>query len=180
MLYSDYVNEQHRVFQETPHEDVSAFVEGLKSLRSSRGTLWIAGNGGSSASASHAVADFAKTMTQAGMDGIPSVAISEMVSLQTAFANDESFEAAVCRTLELMSKPGDALLIISVSGLSPNLVAAVEWANSNSLATFSLVGERGAALAAVSTNSVVVPSNDYQIVENLHMSLIHWFVKALA
>jgi D-sedoheptulose 7-phosphate isomerase len=149
-------------------------------VRDNGETLWVAGNGGSSATASHAVADFTKTVTQGGKRGIKSVALSEMVSLQTAFANDVSFIDAMSETLKLVGREGDALLLFSVSGQSPNLLRAADAATGLGMEVLSIVGRNGSPLADLSTHSILLDSDDYQVVENLHVSLMHWLVKELA
>jgi phosphoheptose isomerase len=99
--------------------------------------------------------------------------------MQTAFANDESFKDAFALTLDLYAEERDALLILSVSGLSPNLLAASQSAFRRNIDVFAIVGIRGKELAENSDHSLVIESDDYQIVENAQMSLIHWFVKRL-
>ena len=179
MDFTGYVAANSGALSAIENSTIELFVNGLDSLRRNGKTLWVAGNGGSAATASHTVADLTKTITSSGDSGLRSIAISEMVSLQTAFANDESFEQAMSRTIQMVGSEGDGLLVISVSGLSPNLIAAANEAKAKGLTLFSLVGSRGVSLARDSDFAILVPSEDYQIVENAHMALIHWFVKAL-
>lgn len=152
----------------------------LQDVRSTGSTVWVGGNGGSAASASHTVADFTKTSTSGGKAPIRAIALSELVSLVTAFSNDVSFEDAFAESLRLLAKPGDVFLLISVSGTSPNLVRAATVAAEIGLKVVSLVGARGHKVAAQSDAAIVIQSEDYQVVENMHMALIHWFVKALS
>jgi D-sedoheptulose 7-phosphate isomerase len=102
-----------------------------------------------------------------------------MIAMQTAFGNDDSFESAFALSLRNYAKTGDAVMVLSVSGLSPNLLAASRAAIDMGLTLFSIVGVRGKDLAAKSDFALIVDSDDYQVVENTQMSLIHWFVKAL-
>ena len=180
MNFKEYLKDHADAFDGISQESLNDFITGLEAIRESRGTLWVAGNGGSAATASHAVADFAKTSTQGGKGAIKTIAISEMVSLQTAIANDISFTDGISKTLELVASEGDALLVVSVSGLSPNLVEGFNFARKSGLKTFSLVGQRGSEIATRSNHAILVPSDDYQVVENIHMMLIHWFVKELS
>jgi D-sedoheptulose 7-phosphate isomerase len=179
MDFRQYVAENNRVFDELDSTSVGQLGDALRGFVGTDSTLWVLGNGGSSATASHVVADFVKTISTTGGRTIRTVALSELLSLQTAFANDVSFQDGFSETLRLMAKPGDAILLISVSGLSPNLVKASEFSKSVGIRVFSMVGSRGNALAEASEVGVVVPSDDYQIVENIHLALIHWYVKYL-
>lgn len=180
MKFESYAVEHSLALQKVSHKILDRFSLVLGTLRNSGATLWIAGNGGSSATASHAVADFTKTVTQNGKRGIRAVALSEMVSLQTAFANDVSFIDSMSETLKLVGREGDVLLIFSVSGRSPNLLKAAESAASIGMQVLSIVGRNGSSLEELSTDSIVLDSDDYQIVENLHVTLMHWLVKELS
>ena len=177
MDFNTYAAQNNEVLRNVDNTVLDAFLERLLSLRESRGVLWVAGNGGSSATASHAVADFTKTSTQNGAKPIRAYALSEMVSLQTAFANDNSFTDAMSDTLRLVSEPRDALLIFSVSGRSPNLIKAAEFSLNAGLPVLSIVGSKGHHMSQLSTHSIVLSSEDYQVVENVHVSLMHWLVK---
>jgi len=179
MDYEQYVDDQYSALKSIDSAALESFIDGLRAVRSRGGTIWVAGNGGSHASASHVVADFVKTATEFGAAPLKAVAVSEMVSLATAHSNDNSFGVALASIIEAMARPEDAVMIISVSGRSPNLVECQRIASTMNLTVFSLVGIRGTELAALSDFALVVDSDDYQTVENAHMSLVHWFVKAL-
>jgi D-sedoheptulose 7-phosphate isomerase len=179
ITFAEYVELNQKALGEIPRSAIDRFTEGLSAVRLRDGTLWVAGNGGSAASASHAVADFGKTVTGNGSSALRTIALSEMVAMQTAFSNDDSFESAFALSLRNYAKKGDAVMILSVSGLSPNLLAASRVAMDMGLTLFSIVGLRGKDLAAISDFALTVDSNDYQVVENAQMSLIHWFVKVL-
>lgn len=178
MDFNTYLDE-HSTGLKHVYRDIEPFIDGLVQQKNRGGTLWILGNGGSASSASHAVADLVKTAAANGGKGLKAAALSEFISLNTALANDESFELGFSRALEMLAGPLDAIMIISVSGMSPNLVSAAKTASAMSIPIFSLLGQRGSKLASESHHSIIIPSDDYQIVENAHMMLIHWFVKKL-
>lgn len=180
MKFESYVLEHSKALEKISQDRIGRFLIALSEVRQKGETLWIAGNGGSSATASHAVADFTKTVTQAGEKGIKAIALSEMVSLQSAFANDVSFIDAMSETLKLVGEKDDVLLLFSVSGRSPNLLKAAESAATMGMDVLSIVGKNGSPLALLSTDSIIVDSDDYQVVENLHVTLMHWFVKELS
>ena len=180
MKFESYVLEHSSALEKVVQDTIDRFSLVLGGARENGDTLWIAGNGGSSATASHAVADFTKTVTQHGKKGIKAVALSEMVSLQTAFANDVSFIDAMGETLKLVGREGDVLLLFSVSGRSPNLLKAAESAIGIGIQVLSIVGRNGLPLAELSTDCIILESDDYQVVENLHLALMHWLVKELS
>lgn len=179
MEYLDYLKNQNNVLGSIDQTALERIVTSLIQLRASGGVVWVSGNGGSAATASHAVADLVKTSQSDGKGGIRCIAISELVSLQTAVSNDISFESSHSFVIEHMANPGDILLAISVSGTSPNIVAAQRAATAKGMHTVALFGNAGASEAAHYNEAVVLDSADYQIVENCHLALIHWFVKSI-
>lgn len=179
MNLEQYIDANIQAMRYLPSEDVQTLSKSLQEMLPGNSTLWVLGNGGSASTASHAVADLVKTISKPLGNTIRTVAISEMVSLQTAYSNDVSFESGFSESLKLLASPGDAILIISVSGLSPNLVLAASTARELGLKVFSLVGARGREIASQSDSAIVVESDDYQVVENLHLLIVHWLVKYL-
>ncbi len=180
MNWSDYLSANAEVMELIDPQLVDAFFQEIDRVRNAGGSVWVLGNGGSASAASHAVADFGKTSKSAGARPVFTVAPSEMVSMQTAYANDVSFEQGFALTLRDFAKAGDAVWVISVSGKSPNLLAAAQVADEMNLTLLSTVGSSGEALAKRSKVGLVIPSSDYQIVENGHVILMHWFTKLLA
>lgn len=177
--FISYLEEQHRLLSEVPNPIIEGFINTLQEIRANGNTLWILGNGGSAGTASHLVTDFSKGAGEMGKGSIRAMAPSEFISLQTAVANDLSYAQVYSKTLEMYSRRGDAILAISVSGKSPNLVQAAEFANDNGIKLMSIVGERGTPLKERSESCIMIKSNDYQIVENIQLTLGHWFMKRL-
>jgi D-sedoheptulose 7-phosphate isomerase len=176
----DYVEANTSVLQSVSEADLEKLLSLLKEVRSAAGTLWILGNGGSASLASHASGDFSKTVDGLGGSALRAVALSDLVALQTAFANDESFEEAFGESLELLAKPGDAVLLFSVSGTSPNIVFATKKAIELGLKVGAVVGSAGANPTHKPNCLLVLDSEDYQIVENAQVSIMHWLTKNLA
>lgn len=177
--FQDYLSLNFASISKIDTTSLESMVMAIRAVAAKRGTLWIAGNGGSAATASHCVADFIKTTSNFEGTSIRTIALHELSSLSTAFSNDVSFEEALGLSLESVSQVNDALLIISVSGLSPNLLFAHSKAKDLGLKTFALVGARGKSLANDCDASLVVPSEDYQVVENAHVVIMHWLTKCL-
>jgi len=178
--FSSYLDENFEALSGIPESVVEEVFRTLNQVRDSGCTVWCLGNGGSATLASHAVGDFAKTSKQNGAKPLFAIAPSEMTALQTAYANDDSFEEAFSSTLGDFAAARDAVWIISVSGTSPNLLKAAKAARAKGASVLSTVGARGRALCDESDVGIEIPSEDYQVVENAHVVLMHWFTKQLA
>jgi D-sedoheptulose 7-phosphate isomerase len=177
MNFQQYLEENASAHASLDTEQVRSFSEHLKSLSSSESILWIAGNGGAASTASHAVADFNKTISGVGRQTIKTISITEMTSLTTAFANDVDFNSTISGPLALLARGKDSLLVISVSGKSPNILSALDFARESNIKTMCIFGEAGRAVSKDVDFPIVVGSEDYQIVENVQLFLVHWIVK---
>ena len=180
MVFDDYLNDNVRALTNLDKEEVGRFVAGLDALRKQGKTLWIAGNGGSASTASHAVVDFNKTISDNQSQPIRSVYISEMQSLTTAYANDMNFSETISGPLSQLALEGDGLLVISVSGTSPNISSALRKAKEMNLRTFCMFGAAGVIPAREIAHPITINSRDYQVVENVQLFLIHLVVKVMA
>lgn len=178
--WQNYVSENARVLSLVDEGILQEMAMTFKKVGTSGGTIWVLGNGGSASLASHAVADFSKTVQGLGGSPVKTLAPSEMVSLQTAYSNDTNFTEGFASTLKTYGSSLDAVLVISVSGRSPNLLNALDAAKSMGMRTTAWVGTRGAGLSDSVDHLVVFDSDDYQIVENAQVSLMHWITKELA
>jgi D-sedoheptulose 7-phosphate isomerase len=177
--FHDYIEEQQTALKSVNFEVMSRMVSLIDGIRHSGNTLWLLGNGGSAATASHLVADFVKGASEEGNGAVNAVAISEQVSLITAIANDYSYSDIFSKSLELIGRQGDGLLILSVSGRSTNLINAASMAKDKGFVVLSIVGAEGAPLKQISNECILLDSRDYQVVENIHLTIGHWFMKEL-
>lgn len=157
---------------------VAGAIGALAAVRQSGGTIFVAGNGGSANTANHLALDLQKAARTNGGTS-RAVSLSDNVGLITAWANDESFERVFAAQLEALARPGDALVVFSVSGSSPNLMAALRSARERGLVTVGLLGRDGGAARSVVDHAVVVPSHDYGWVESVHLVLEHVLTYAL-
>lgn len=174
-----YMSQNFDVKDSLNISDLTAIEDLIQLTRAESKTIWVIGNGGSAATASHFVADLVKTTKQFSGNSHRTIALHELQSLQTAYANDVSFESAFAETLKDLSSPGDLLLIISVSGTSKNLLQAKAAAAGLGLKTSCLVGAAGVDLKNDCDAGLLIPSLDYQVVENWHTILLHWLAKTV-
>ncbi len=135
--------------------------------------LFIFGNGGSAALASHMACDLGKGTATEGLPRLRVLSLTDNVPLISAWANDTSYAAVFSEQLAGMAKPGDVVFAISGSGNSPNVVAALDWARQNRCLTLGLSGFQGGKMVALCDISWVVPSDNMQIIEDLHVSASH-------
>jgi len=161
-------------------EKLLEFQKIVKKKLDARSTIFIIGNGGSAATASHFATDLGKTKSTSGEPG-NAISLCDNTSMITAIANDNSFEKVFSSQLEMLGKPGDLLISISASGNSPNLIQAVDYANRNEIVTLSLVGFDGGILKLNSLICVHVPTinGDYGIAEDAHSLICHYIAEQL-
>ena len=151
----------------------------IAGLGQSQGILWTMGNGGSSSTGSHMACDVGKGIGASRDIPIRALSINEQSITQSAWANDFGFEDAMRNQLEQLARPGDAVLAISGSGNSPNVVTAARWAKENGYPVAVLVGRNGGKLSEFADIELRVDSTDMQVLENVHLVVVHWLFKAL-
>lgn len=151
-------------------ESVERVVDRLRVVRDAGGTVFVAGNGGSAATASHWVNDLGKATKSSGQAHMRVVCLSDNTPWLTALANDEGYDRVFAGQLENFASPGDLLLVISASGNSPNLLQAVELAAARGIGTVALLGFDGGALKSMVDEAVWVASEQgaYGPVETMH------------
>ena len=157
-------------FDKSPMSEV---LEIFTQVAESGGTVWVAGNGGSAAISDHTVCDVTKGTHSCGKPTVKAVSLTANGPMLTALANDISYEEVFSKQLEFYLKPEDAVLLVSSSGNSPNVVKACEYANSRGVPTISFTGFSGGQLKELAKVSVWIPVDNYGMTEDLHQSLIH-------
>jgi D-sedoheptulose 7-phosphate isomerase len=154
---------------------VRVFFEAYQSGR----TIFLFGNGGSAALASHMACDLGKGTVPAAGRRLRAVALTDNVALITAWANDARYEAIFAEQLENLLHPGDVACAISASGNSPNILAALSYARQAGAATAGITGFQGGKMKSLCEACVVVPSDNMQIIEDLHVSISHAVFRVL-
>jgi D-sedoheptulose 7-phosphate isomerase len=152
---------------------VCRVVDTLRDARDRGATVYIAGNGGSAATASHLANDLGKAAKRSGQRPFKVMSLSDNVAWITALANDEGYERVFSGQLENFAAPGDVLIVISASGNSPNLLEAVQHAQRNGVRTVGVLGFDGGALLSVVDEAVWVETAPgvYGPVETAHVLL---------
>ena len=144
--------------------------------------VFIVGNGGSAAMASHFHNDLIKGAAAEGKPAIRAACLMDNVPLLTAWANDDSWEVALVRELEALAGPGDVLVVISTSGRSPNLLRAAEWARAHEMTVVSMTCRAPNPVGEQSHHWLPVETDSVPLAESLFDLLCHaiaWEAKAI-
>jgi D-sedoheptulose 7-phosphate isomerase len=138
-------------------------------------TVFLFGNGGSAALASHFACDLGKGTLVDGnsQTRFRVVALTDNVPLITAWANDSCYESIFAQQLQNLISPGDVAFAISGSGNSPNVLAGLKVARAAGAVTMGLTGYQGGKMKASCDYCVIVPSNNMQIIEDFHLGVAH-------
>jgi D-sedoheptulose 7-phosphate isomerase len=147
----------------------------LREARDRGATVFVAGNGGSAATAAHWVNDLGKATKRSGRQAMRAVCLSDNVAWLTALANDEGYERVFSGQLENFAREGDVLAVISASGSSPNLLSAVDVAHAFGVHTIGLVGFDGGELRERVSDCLFLPTERgaYELVEDAHGAICH-------
>ena len=168
-----YIDNLCCVLRDLPLSDLARVLETLEKALAERRQVFLAGNGGSAATASHMAQDLVKDVAQEGGRGVRAIALSDNVPLITAIANDESYSEIFASQLAALGQPGDVLVVFSGSGNSANIVRAVAVAQQMQITTIAFLGMGGGQVARMADVAVIVPSDEYGPIEDVHMALNH-------
>lgn len=169
-LASGYLADLQGALSGLDLDAILRIVERLRIARDAGRTIFIAGNGGSAATASHWVNDLAKATKRSGRRAIRVIGLVDNVSWLTALANDEGYDRVFSGQLENFVEPGDVLAVISASGNSPNVLRAVDAARASGAITVGFVGFDGGQLRERVDECLWVPTpkGAYGVVESAH------------
>jgi len=170
---SQYITDLLPALEKLAAADLGQVESVLLRARAEGRMIFIIGNGGSAATASHMANDLNKGAAVPGEPRFRALALTDNVPLITAWANDTAYGNVFTEQLANFLEPGDVLVAISGSGNSPNVVNAVEWARQRGAVTIGLTGGSGGALRAAAETAVVVPTAWMEQIEDLHLVLVH-------
>lgn len=161
-------------------EPVREVAEILISSLQQGGKLLICGNGGSAADSQHMAAELVSSfMMGLSRKALPALALTTDTSILTAYSNDFDFADVFARQVEALGDRRDVLLGISTSGMSANVLRAVNQAQAIGMATVGLTGRGGGSLAHIVDAAVVVPSTNTQHIQTVHLAVEHFLCAAI-
>ena len=170
---SDYLKAQKAAHDSISVDAVIGLIEKVRAALKEDRQVFVFGNGGSAANASHFATDLGKGASDKIGKRFRVLSLTDNVSWMTALANDYSYEEVFVGQLKNYGKPGDLALSMSVSGNSPNCVKALEWAAKNGLHTVALVGAKRGRMAEIAEQVIVINDTHYGRVEDAHMGICH-------
>ncbi len=157
---------------DTLSEDILEATNRIKSRLNKGGKLILMGNGGSAADCQHIAAELIGRFKKERR-AMPAIALTVDTSSLTALGNDYGFETIFERQLEALAQENDAVVGISTSGNSENVVRALKKANVLGAETIGLVGNNGGKIKEVANLSIVIPSNNTARIQEVHITIGH-------
>lgn len=169
----NYLTQLTSAIESVDSDDVTAWIDRLTRARDQGSTIFVAGNGGSAATASHFATDLGKGASYGKPERFRVVALTDSMSTITAYANDVSYDAVFAEQLRSLGQPDDVLVTISGSGSSSNIVAVIEAAKELGMYVVALTGFTGGLSGPMADVHINVPSDHMGRIEDVHMALCH-------
>ena len=178
MPLSTFENYYERVSQAVSgvqRDQILAGILGIKNAVDVGSRIWIIGNGGSAATASHFATDLSRCTNSNG-DPVKGISLCDNSGLITAIGNDFGFDFVFSRQLSSAARPGDLLIVLTASGNSRNLLVAMEWARDNGVKVLTLTGFSGGKVKDLADIPIHVLTEigDYGVAEDAHSILCHF------
>ena len=142
------------------------------------GKVLSCGNGGSAAEALHLAEELVGKYKR-NRRPFPALCLNADPTALTCIANDYGFEEVFARQVEALAARDDALIVLSTSGKSPNILAALRCAKAKGVATLGLLGKGGGEAATLCDAAIVVPSDDTEHIQEAHQVMIHLILEAV-
>jgi D-sedoheptulose 7-phosphate isomerase len=170
---ADYIKAQKAAHDSIPVEAVAQLIETLRVALKEDRQIFVFGNGGSAANASHFATDLGKLASDKVGKRFRVLSLNDNVGWLTALGNDYAYEDVFVGQLQNYGRAGDLVLALSVSGNSPNCVKALEWAKKTGLRTVALVGAKRGRMADVADQAIMINDTHYGRVEDAEMGICH-------
>jgi D-sedoheptulose 7-phosphate isomerase len=169
-----YLGYLAEILQQLDADAIASFIDELMDARERGARIFFIGNGGSAATASHFANDIA-IGSRTWEKPFRAVSLTENTAIVTAIANDDGYDEIFTQQLRAQMSKGDLVVAISVSGNSPNIVGAVEFAKERGARTAGLTGFTGGRLAELVDVNLHVPTEqgEYGPAEDVHMIFDH-------
>jgi len=173
--FENYLKRVNKALSLIDSDHLLAAVSMIRDTVETGNSLWLSGNGGSAATASHFATDLSRCNNSSG-EPVKGISLCDNSGLITAIGNDFGFDLVFSRQLSNVAVKGDLLVVISASGNSKNLILAMEWAKNNGVKTLALTGFDGGKAKMLADTSLHVPTSDgdYGVAEDAHSMLCHF------
>ena len=170
-----YFENYSRVVAELPYGKIEQVADELHRAYQQQRRVFLFGNGGSAALASHFACDLGKGTTMPGNihKRFRVLSLTDNIPLITAWANDVSYEQVFAEQLRNFLQPGDIAFGISGSGCSPNVLLALQVARESNAFNIGLTGFTGGKMPGLCDLCIIIPSHNMQIIEDFQLSITH-------
>ena len=168
-----YTSQLNEILNALPEDKFIEINNVLQDARETGKQIFVIGNGGSAAAASHMVCDFGKNTRQPGKNRMRAICLNDNIPSVMAYANDEGYDVIFSEQLLALGKPGDILIAISGSGNSANILKALETAHQMQIKVIGLTGFKGGKMKALTDICLVVPSDSMEMIEDVHLIINH-------
>ncbi len=162
-----------KTLEAVPLDKVRQAIQWFEEALTASRQIFVCGNGGSAATASHFVTDMVKGASYGRPVRFRILALTDSLSTITAYANDVGYEAVFAEQLKNFAQPGDLVMCLSGSGNSLNVVRAIEYANAAGCRTIALTGRDGGRLGPLAQLHIHVPEPHMGRIEDAHLIICH-------
>ena len=162
-----------RTLSQIDSQKVAQAVDWLREARDEGKHVFVCGNGGSASTASHFACDIVKGASYKQHKRFRMMALTDSLPTLTAYSNDVSYDCVFAEQLKNFAQPGDVVMALSGSGNSPNVLRAVEYANSIGCRTIGLTGRNGGKLGPISQLNISIEESHMGRIEDVHMIICH-------
>ena len=174
---SSYIERMQTALSSLPVDRLGVLAERLNEARDHGRNIYIMGNGGSGATASHFVCDMNKGANVEGQKRFRVMCLNDSIATVLAYANDLNYSSVFVEQLRNFVQPNDIVIGISGSGNSENVILALQYAREAGSYTVAFVGFDGGTLGKTADVVIHTPVNDMQVVEDLHMAMCHMLMR---
>jgi D-sedoheptulose 7-phosphate isomerase len=174
-----YAEEVSRVLESVDATSISKAVQAIESAINANSMIWVFGNGGSAATASHFCVDLSKGAALRSSRIIRAIPLMDLTPIQSAWSNDLSYAEAMSMSLKHNARPGDLVIVISGSGNSPNILNVTQMAHEMNLKVIGMTGFDGGKVRELLDFEIHVPAMDMQVVEDSHHTICHFISKVV-
>ncbi len=168
-----YKSQLQKTLEVIDLDAVGRAIEILRKARDENRHIFVCGNGGSAATASHFVTDMVKGASYSRESRFRIMALTDSMPTITAYSNDVNYECVFAEQLKNFAERGDVLIAISGSGNSPNVLCATEYANSKGCETIALTGRDGGKLGGIAKLEIRVGEDHMGRIEDAHLIVCH-------
>jgi D-sedoheptulose 7-phosphate isomerase len=173
----DHLSDLQRHFLTFEKKEFFEILGALESIYLSGRIIYLGGNGGSTAIVNHFGTDWTKGINEATGRSLRAQVLNANSSMVTALANDLGYQHSLSKPLEYFANAHDAVLLVSSSGSSPNVISAAKQARSMGLTIIGLSGFGESELVKLADFPLTFETHDYQIIEDLHSIFGHLVLK---